>query len=102
MLQWQGEQLKVVEKIPAEKIPAGFESELLVVNGQQMQGLTYANGELKVLYLINSNNAGSLYVYDNEREEIYPFIKIDSEKTYVMVLVPDEKNETKLSFVYFS
>ena len=92
MLQWNGEQLQAVEEIPADKIPASFESTLLVVNGQQMQGLSFANGDLKVLYLNNTNNAGSLYVYDEVQQTIYPFIKLTSEKSYVIVLLPDEQN----------
>jgi len=92
MLQWNGEQLQAVEEIPADKIPASFESTLLVVNGQQMPGLSFANGDLKVLYLNNTNNAGSLYVYDEVQQTIYPFIKLTSEKSYVMVLLPDEQN----------
>lgn len=92
ILQWEGEQLKVVEKIPTESIPADFESKLLVVNGQQMQGLAFGKGDLKVLYLNNTNGAGSLYVYDEAKETIYPFIKLDAENSYVMVLLPDEQN----------
>ncbi len=91
-LQWNGEQLYVANKIPTESIPTAFESKLLVVNGQQMQGLSFTKGDLTVLYLNNTNGAGSLYVYDEEQKTIYPFIKIDSEKSYVMVLLPDEKN----------
>jgi len=92
ILQWNGEQLQVADKIPEESIPTDFESKLLVVNGQQMQGLSFANGDLKVLYLNNTNGAGSLYVYDEALETIYPFIKLMSEKNYVMVLLPDEQN----------
>ncbi|MBQ8519367.1 MAG: cadherin-like beta sandwich domain-containing protein [Agathobacter sp.] len=92
ILQWNGEQLQVADKIPDESIPAGFESKLLVVNGQQMQGLSFTKGDLKVLYLNNTNGAGSLYVYDETLETIYPFIKLTSEKSYVMVLLPDEQN----------
>lgn len=93
MLQWNGEQLQVVETIPTESIPANFESTLLVVNGQQMQGLSFTKGDLKVLYLNNTNGAGSLYVYDEVQQTIYPFIKLISEKGYVIVLLPDEQNE---------
>jgi len=63
-----------------------------VVNGQQMQGLNFTKGDLKVLYLNNTNGAGSLYVYDEAQQTIYPFIKLTSEKSYVMVLLPDEQN----------
>lgn len=92
-LQYNGEQLTYVAEIPAERIPAGFESKLLVVNGQQMQGLSFAKADLKVLYLNNTNGAGSLYVYDEAQQAIYPFIKLTSEQSYVMVLLPDEQND---------
>ena len=92
MLQWNGEQLQPVETIPQESIPANFESTLLVVNGQQLQGLTFTKGDLKVLYLNNTNGAGSLYVYDEAQQTIYPFIKLISEKGHVIVLLPDEQN----------
>lgn len=90
-LQYNGEQLSLVEDIPAERIPAGFESKLLVVNGQQMQGLSFTKGELKLLYLNNTNGAASLYVYDEAQQMIYPFIKLSSEHSYVMVLIPNEQ-----------
>lgn len=92
ILQWEGEQLSLVDKIPENSIPEGFESKLLVVNGQQMQGLSFEKGDLKVLYLNNTNGAGSLYVYDDVKETIYPFIKLEAENSYVMVLLPDEQN----------
>ena len=92
-LQYNGEQLTLVEEIPAESIPAGFESKLLVVNGQQMQGLLFSKADLKLLYLNNTNGAGSLYVYDEAQQMIYPFIKLTSEYSYVMVLMPNEQEE---------
>ncbi len=91
VLQWNGEQLKPTKEIPKESIPADFETTSVVVNGQQMPGLSFGKGELKVVYLNNSNDAGSLYVYDEEQQTIYPFIKIESEKSYVMVLLPNEQ-----------
>ena len=99
VLQWNGEQLVAADEIPKESIPADFEETSLVVNGQQMPGLTFGKGELKVVYLNNTNDAGSLYVYDEELETIYPFIKIESEKSYVMVLLPNEqKNPAPAGF----
>ena len=91
VLQWNGEQLKATKEIPKESIPADFEETSLVVNGQQMPGLSFEKGYLKVLYLNNSNDAGSFYVYDEELQTIYPFIKIESEKSYVIVLLPNEQ-----------
>lgn len=92
-LNWNGEQLYTTDSIPSEKIPSGFESKLMVVNGEQMNGLSFKNGELTVLYLNNTNGAGSLYVYDAAKKEVYPFVKLTSDYSYVMVLRPDETND---------
>ena len=34
-----------------------------------------------------------MYVYDDAQKSIYPFIKLTSEQSYVMVLLPDEQND---------
>lgn len=94
VLQWNGEQLYVTDGIPTEKIPSDFESKLLVVNGEQMQGLSFKKANLIVLYLNNTNGAGSLYVYDEAKKSVYPFVKLSGEQSYVMVLAPDETVET--------
>ena len=96
-----GEQLTLIEDIPEKNIPSDFESKLLVVKGQQMKGLSFKKGDLKVLYLNNANNAGSLYVYDETYETIYPFVKIASEKKYIIILMPNE-NTTSIPEGYES
>ena len=93
VLQWNGEQLSVAPEIPEDIVPTDFEETTVVVKGQQMQALSFVRGDLKLLYLNNTNDAGSLYVYDEVQETIYPFIKIDSERSYVMVLLPNEAVE---------
>jgi len=93
VLQWNGEQLAVAPEIPEDTVPTDFEETTVVVKGQQMQALSFTRGDLKLLYLNNTNDAGSLYVYDEVQETIYPFIKIDSERSYVMVLLPNEAVE---------
>ena len=90
---WNGEQLYPTDSIPSEKIPNGFESKLMVVNGEQMNGLSFKNGELIVLYLNNTNGAGSLYVYDAAKKDIYPFVKLSSDQSYVMILRPEDTND---------
>ncbi len=89
ILQWQGETLTTIDEIPEEVIPQGFTVSEAVVNGEAIPALSFANGDLQVLYLMNSNGAGSLYVYDDLQQCIYPFIKIQSENSYVMVLLPN-------------
>ena len=93
VLVWNGEQLYVPDSIPTEKIPADFVSKLMVVNGEQMTGLSFNKGNLVVLYLNNTNGAGSLYVYNEEKKEVYPFVKISGEESYIIALVPDETKD---------
>lgn len=93
VLQWNGEQLQMATEIPADAVPVDFENSSVAVKGQQMQALSFTRADLKLLYLNNTNNAGSLYVYDEAQEVVYPFIKIASERSYVMVLLPNEEVE---------
>lgn len=93
VFQWNGEQLEAAPEIPKDSVPTDFESSTVVVKGQQMQALSFTRGDLKLIYLNNTNNAGSFYVYDEVQEIIYPFIKIEAERSYVMVLLPNEEME---------
>ena len=90
ILQWNGEQLHLEEQIPADKIPADFQRETILIGSQEIPALSFANGDMKLLYLLNKNNAGTLYVYDEEQQMIYPFIRFSSEKGYVIVQQTNE------------
>ncbi len=89
ILQWQGETLTPATEIPEDVVPQDFTMSEMVVGGEVIPTLTFANGNLQVLYLENTNGAGSLYVYDVAQNCIYPFIKIEAENSYVMVLLPN-------------
>lgn len=76
------------EKIPAEIIPADFETTTKVISGKEIDVLQFIDGELIVLYLENAEGYGGLYVYDEEEKDVYPFIKLEAEYSYVVVLRP--------------
>jgi len=84
--EWNGEELTVKAEIPEKSIPKNFEKSTIVVEGKELPSLSFKKGDLDLLYLNNANEAGALYVYDKEDETIYPFVKLDSEKNYVIVL----------------
>lgn len=92
ILQWKGQALQPTEIIPKDSIPADFEQDEISINGVEMPCLTFANGNLKVLHLASEDDTTGLYVYDEAQQVIYPFVKMESENGYIMVLLPDEAN----------
>lgn len=90
LLQWNGESLKLSESIPQDIIPVDFKAVEILVKNQEIPALSFEKGDLTLLYLLNTNGAGALYVYDDTQQTIYPFIKLTAEKSYVMVLLPEE------------
>lgn len=89
--EWNGEELTIKAEIPEKSIPKNFESSTLVVGGVELPCLSFKKGDLNLLYLNNANEAGGLYVYDETDESIYPFVKLESEKNYVIVLRANEE-----------
>lgn len=81
--------LYVVNDIPEDKIPADFvEKTVILSSGKEVKGLNFEKADLTVLYLENDNKAGSLYVYNAADNYIYPFVKLQAEENYVVVLMP--------------
>ena len=90
ILQWNGQILTPAENIPDDVIPADFQKITVAINSVEVPCLTFANGNLKVLYLIHPDETTGLYVYDEAQHCIYPFVRLVSEKGYVFVLRTDE------------
>lgn len=89
ILQWNGQTLHPVESIPDEVIPSDFSTNTIMINSVEVPCLTFANGNLKVLYLQNEEGTNGLYIYDEVQNVVYPFVKISAENNYVIVLLPD-------------
>jgi len=92
ILQWNGQQYKLPKVFPTDSIPVDFIQSSMMIGNVEVPYFDFMNGKLKVLCLENPNGANSLFIYDEAGQNIYPFIKILSEKSYVMVLIPDETN----------
>ena len=88
-LKWNGQVLTVKEEIPEASVPADFTKSTVVVNNEEKPCLSFANGKLNVLYMASEDGAEGLYVYDEVQQLVYPFIKMESETGYVMVLLAD-------------
>lgn len=91
-LQWNGQQLQPAETLPQGITPTDFVVNSIMINSVETPCFTFSNGDLKVLYLINQDGGEGLYVYDDVQQLVYPFVKFESESSYVMVLVPDQAN----------
>lgn len=93
--EYNGQKLNIIEEIPQEVIPGDFAKENILIDGKETPGLRFTKSELQVLYLENESGYGSLYVYDKAEQEIYPLIRLASEKNYVIVLRPDDETVPK-------
>ncbi len=92
VLQWNGQQLQLAETLPTGVTPEDFVTNTIMINSVETPCFTFANGDLKVMYLINAEGAEGLYVYDDVQQLVYPFVRFVSENNYVMVLIPDQAN----------
>lgn len=89
-LTWNGTPLLFTETIPAEMIPADFSQETMMLDNKEIPCLTYNKGNLTVLCLKTAESDGALYLFDREEENVYPFIKLQSNDRYIIILQPDE------------
>lgn len=92
ILQWQGKTYEVPGSIPSDMIPADFTQDTIVIANKEIPCLSFSKADLTVLCLKNENGANELFVFDRTSKSIYPFVKIQSEKSYAMILLPDETN----------
>ena len=88
--EYNGQKLNIIEEISNETIPTDFVKGKLVIDGTEIPSLTFSKGDLSVLYLMNPSKYGALYTYNKKEQNIYPFIKLISEKTYVIILQPTD------------
>ena len=87
---WNGSELEFVSSIPNSAIPYDFEKSTKMFNNKEVPILDFKNGTLTVLYLANENNQKSLFVYDTDTQDVYPFVLLGNEENYVIVLRPND------------
>lgn len=91
-LSWNGSELEFVKEIPKKVIPTDFEQSTRMINNKEVSVLDFKNGKLTVMYLSNKDGENSLYVYDGNTKDVYPFVTLGNEENYVIVLRPDNAN----------
>ncbi len=107
MIMFDNSSYEVVKEIPAEVIPKDFSKAVVNYQGIEHQGLKFEKGTLSMLYLKKSGSAdqeGRFVVYDETRDVLYPFVRLENGNNYVVALmapvdteVPDTYTNTSFS-----
>jgi hypothetical protein len=77
---------KVSDNIPQSVIPADFTKTDVTYQNAATKGLKFDKGDLVLLYMLDANSKGQLFVYDQTAGSVYPFAKITSGDRYIIPL----------------
>ena len=97
-----GTEWTMVNDIPEDVVPEGFEHSKTVVDGLEYNTLHGTFGDITLVYL-QSESGNGLFVYDVAQNAAYEFVRINSESHFIVVLlpkvddVPEGYNEISLS-----
>lgn len=97
-----GTEWTMVNDIPEDVVPEGFEHSKTVIDGLEYNTLHGTFGDITLVYL-QSESGNGLFVYDAAQNTAYEFVRINSESHFIVVLlpkvddVPEEYNEISLS-----
>lgn len=97
-----GTEWTMVNDIPEDVVPEGFEHSKTVIDGLEYNTLHGTFGDITLVYL-QSESGNGLFVYDAARNAAYEFVRINSESHFIVVLlpkvddVPEGYNEVSLS-----
>lgn len=97
-----GTEWTMVNDIPEDVVPEGFEHSKTVIDGLEYNTLHGTFGDITLVYL-QSESGNGLFVYDAAQNAVYEFVRINSESHFIVVLlpkvddVPEGYNEISLS-----
>ena len=97
-----GTEWTMVNDIPEDVVPEGFEHSKTVIDGLEYNTLHGTFGDITLVYL-QSESGNGLFVYDAAQNAAYEFVRINSESHFIVILlpkvddVPEEYNEISLS-----
>lgn len=97
-----GTEWTMVNDIPEDVVPEGFEHSKTVIDGLEYNTLHGIFGDITLVYL-QSESGNGLFVYDAAQNAAYEFVRINSESHFIVVLlpkvddVPEGYNEISLS-----
>ena len=86
---FSGQKLFSAEEIPQEECPEDFDVSTIDIGTRTYPCAEFKNGELYLLYLKSEGQEqGTFYIYDHEQDVVYSFVKITSERGYIIALLP--------------
>ena len=86
---FSGQKLFSAEEIPQEECPEDFAVSTIDIGTRTYPCAEFKNGELYLLYLKSEGQEqGTFYIYDHEQDVVYSFVKITSERGYIIALLP--------------
>ena len=97
-----GTEWTMVNDIPEDVVPEGFEHSKTVIDGLEYNTLHGTFGDITLVYL-QSESGNGLFVYDAAQNAAYEYVRINSESHFIVVLlpkvddVPEGYNEVSLS-----
>ena len=97
-----GTEWTMVNDIPEDVVPEGFEHSKTVIEGLEYNTLHGTFGDITLVYL-QSESGNGLFVYDATQNAAYEYVRINSESHFIVVLlpkvddVPEGYNEVSLS-----
>lgn len=82
-----GTEWTMVNDIPEDVVPEGFEHSKTVIDGLEYNTLHGTFGDVTLVYL-QSESGNGLFVYDAAQNTAYEFVRINSESHFIVVLLP--------------
>ena len=86
-----GTEWTMVNDIPEDVVPEGFEHSKTVIDGLEYNTLHGTFGDVTLVYL-QSESGNGLFVYDAAQNTAYEFVRINSESHFIVVLLPKVDN----------
>lgn len=84
----------VASSFPANEIPTGFSSADITVNGETVKGVKQENGSAQLLYLLDSKNEGSFFLYNTDDNSASPVQIVNLTSGSTIVLLGDRGDVT--------
>lgn len=83
-----GTEWTMVNDIPEDVIPEGFEHSKTIIDGLEYNTLQADFGDITLVFL-QSDGGSSLFVYDAAQNAAYEYVRINSESHFIVILLPD-------------
>lgn len=85
-----GANLISVEEISQEEVISDFTLDKISIEGKEYPCLKSDQGDITLLYLTDeAQSQKTYYVYDSKENQVYPYIRLNSEKGFVIILKPE-------------